>query len=76
MAEAGCLTLSSKDLKEWADKLKKGTTKPMTREEGAALVMEIVRLRKTVKRMEEQVLAATQVPMFPDLPRNKREDSC
>lgn len=53
------------DIRDWRDNLKKGIVK-MTTPESIAMLNEVLKLRQTVRRMENKVLKATQTTLLKD----------
>ncbi len=59
------MNLTNSELLIWGEHIRKGIGK-MTPQESVALLKELVKLRRTVRRMEEKVLKATQTQLLPD----------
>lgn len=64
MGGVGMLTAPDTELAEWRDRIRQGSERP-TREQQLSVIDEVIRLRRAIRRLEKQLLAATQNEPFP-----------
>ncbi len=62
---AGMLTAPDTELAEWRERVRVGRER-LTREQQLSVIDEMLRLRRALRRVEKQLLAATQMNLFPD----------
>jgi hypothetical protein len=57
------LTAPDTELAEWRERIRCGNER-MVREQQLSLIDEVVRLRRAIRRVEKQLLVATQMSLF------------
>lgn len=62
---SGMLTAPDLELTEWRERIRLGAD-CMVREQQLSVLDEVVRLRRAVRRLEKQLLVATQRDLFQD----------
>jgi len=59
------LTAPDTELAAWREAIRLGSTR-MEREQQLSVLDELIRLRRAIRRLEQQLLVATQTSLFPE----------